>query len=88
MIWERIDELPVESELSLECTIRAIEACEDVTQLKRTGVEMAQQVCYQDHFIDVCLTKIAGLQAKLISSEYKVKQPKRNWLQKLIQKYL
>ena len=88
MIWEKIDDLPVESELSLECTIRALQGCEEMEPLKQTAVELAQQVCYQDHFIDVCLTKIAGLQAKLISSEYKVVQPKRNWFQRQLQKFL
>ena len=73
----------IEEEFSMERRVLEFEDCENKEELRKYGIKLLRQNMHQSHFISRCLEQIAALQAKVICLENPVKQPEKNWLQKM-----
>lgn len=73
----------IEEEFNMERNILLLNECQDTEELRDHAITLARQNFHQAQFISKSLEQIAFLQAKIICSENLVKQPKKNWLQKL-----
>jgi len=65
-----------EEEFAMEKTIIEIRETRDIEKVKDYAIAFARQTHHQSHFIATCLERIALIEAKLISKEHRVKQPK------------
>ena len=66
-----------EEEFAMEKCIIDIKETKDIEKIKDYAIAFARQSHHQSHFIATCMERIALTEAKLISLEHKVKQPKR-----------
>lgn len=65
-----------EEEFAMEKTIIEIRQCNNIDKAKDYAIAFARQSHHQSHFIATCIERIALTEAKLISKEHRVKQPK------------
>ena len=71
-----------EEEFAMEKCVIDIKQTNDIEKVKDYAIAFARQSHHQSHFIATCLERIALTEAKLISKEHRVIQPK-TILQKL-----
>jgi len=65
-----------EEEFAMEKCVLDIKQTKDIDKVKDYATAFARQSHHQSHFIATCLERIALTEAKLISKEHRVKQPK------------
>ena len=65
-----------EEEFAMEKCILDIKQTKDIEKVKDYAIAFARQSHHQSHFIATCLERIALTEAKLISKEHRVIQPK------------
>ena len=65
-----------EEEFAMEKCVIDIKQTKDIEKVKDYAIAFARQSHHQSHFIATCLERIALTEAKLISKEHRVIQPK------------
>ncbi len=65
-----------EEEFAMEKCVIDIKQTNDIEKVKDYAIAFARQSHHQSHFIATCLERIALTEAKLISKEHRVIQPK------------
>jgi hypothetical protein len=65
-----------EEEFAMEKCILDIKKTKDIEKVKDYAIAFARQSHHQSHFIATCMERIALTEAKLISKEHRVVQPK------------
>ena len=65
-----------EEEFAMEKSILDIKQTQDIEKVKDYAIAFARQSHHQSHFIATCMERIALTEAKLISLQHRVKQPK------------
>ena len=65
-----------EEEFAMEKCVIDIKQTNDIEKVKDYAIAFARQSHHQSHFIATCLERIALTEAKLISKEHRVMQPK------------
>ena len=82
-LTELIGPPSLEEELSVERKILEIKEMEDIDELKLITEGLIRQHFTQTRFIAKCLERVAQLEAKIVSLQHKVKQPKETWIGKI-----
>ena len=74
----------LEEELCMEKKLLEIKESKDLNEVKLCCMAATRQNYAQARFIGRTLERIAALEAKQISQEYKVKQPSKSWFKKAL----